>query len=284
MSNTEKKWHTPVDVQYKHLLKQIRKHGKAKSGGKKTDTIAIFDHTLKFDLSESFPLLSLKHTHLHIAMTELMWMLSGSTNVAYLNKHGIRIWDSWADDNGEVGKMYGYSWRNIPDNDQIENLLRSITANPDSRALRVSSSMPNHQPIIGISKELNRTLLRSDIATCHGDFIIDIVGNRMSMKVHQRSCDVVVGLPYNLAFYGLLLHILAEFLDYEVGDLIWTGDHVHLYTDHTDAVDMMIGRKSARNALKLILETSPDIYSYEPRGSHVHGYMPHKAIKVTVSI
>ncbi|MGL5038856.1 MAG: thymidylate synthase, partial [Aeromonas sp.] len=209
---------------YLDLMQKILDEGSVKSDRTGTGTTSLFGHQMRFNLAEGFPLVTTKKCHLRSIIHELLWFLNGDTNTAYLKEQGVRIWDEWADEHGDLGPVYGAQWRSWPAADgsvidQIQQAVDDIKHNPDSRRIIVSAWN------VG---ELDKMAL----APCHAFFQFYVVGGKLSCQLYQRSCDVFLGLPFNIASYALLTHMMAQQCGLEVGDFVWTGGDVHLYSNH----------------------------------------------------
>ena len=236
--------------QYLDLLDEIMRDGVLKSDRTGTGTKSIFGHQMRFDLSEGFPLLTTKKLHLKSIIYELLWFLSGDTNVKYLQDNGVRIWNEWADSDGNLGPIYGYQWRSWPDYngghiDQIENLVKEIKANPGSRRLIVSAW--------NVADIENMKL-----PPCHCFFQFYVADGKLSLQLYQRSADTFLGVPFNIASYALLLMMMAQVTGLETGDFIYTTGDTHIYTNHFEQVKIQMGREP----LPLpILKLNPDVTS-----------------------
>lgn len=231
-----------LDTKYIETLKTILDTGTTKSDRTGTGTISVFGLEIRHNLAEGFPLLTTKKVHFKSVVHELIWLLSGSTNISYLQKHNVKIWDGWADDNGEIGPMYGKQWRNFNGEDQIINLLDQLIANPDSRRLLVSAWSPGDLPLDNLSPQDNVSKGFMALAPCHYSFQCYVADGKLSMIVNQRSADMFLGVPFNIASYALLTHMLAQECELEVGELIWRGGDCHIYLNHIDQVNKQIGR------------------------------------------
>lgn len=231
-----------LDTKYIETLKTILDTGTTKSDRTGTGTISVFGLEIRHNLAEGFPLLTTKKVHFKSVVHELIWLLSGSTNISYLQKHNVKIWDGWADDNGEIGPMYGKQWRNFNGEDQIINLLDQLIANPDSRRLLVSAWSPGDLPLDNLSPQDNVSKGFMALAPCHYSFQCYVADGKLSMIVNQRSADMFLGVPFNIASYALLTHMLAQECELEVGELIWRGGDCHIYLNHIDQVNEQIGR------------------------------------------
>lgn len=261
--------------QYKSLLSNILATGNQKSDRTGTGTLSIFGHQMRFDLSNGFPLLTTKRIHIKSMVHELLWMLNGDTNVRYLQDAGVRIWDEWADENGDLGPVYGAQWRSWPTMagpvDQIANLIRDIKNNPDSRRHIVSAWNVT---------ELDKMAL----APCHCLFQFYVADGKLSCQLYQRSADVFLGVPFNIASYALLTHMIAHQCDLEPGEFIWTGGDVHLYLNHIEQAETQLQRQP-RPLPTLVIKRKPDfIDGYRLEDFEFVGYDPHPAIKAQVSV
>lgn len=218
-----------LDTKYIETLKTILDTGTTKSDRTGTGTISVFGLEIRHNLAEGFPLLTTKKVHFKSVVHELIWLLSGSTNIKYLTDNGVRIWKEWSDEHGEVGKLYPYQWRKSGNFDQIKNLIQDLKIDPNSRRHLVSAWNVN---------ELNEMAL----APCHYSFQCYVADGKLSMIVNQRSADMFLGVPFNIASYALLTHMLAQICNLEVGELIWRGGDCHIYLNHIDQVNKQIGR------------------------------------------
>lgn len=231
-----------LDTKYIEALKTILDTGIEKSDRTGTGTISVFGLEIRHNLAEGFPLLTTKKVHFKSVVHELIWFLSGSTNISYLQKHNVKIWDGWADENGEVGPMYGKQWRNFNGEDQIINLIDQLLVNPDSRRLLVSAWSPGDLPLDHLSPQDNVSHDYMALAPCHYSFQCYVADGKLSMIVNQRSADMFLGVPFNIASYALLTHMLAQECELEVGELIWRGGDCHIYLNHIDQVNEQIRR------------------------------------------
>lgn len=262
--------------QYKALLAHILASGAEKSDRTGTGTLSVFGHQMRFNLSDGFPLLTTKRIHLKSVIHELLWMLSGDTNVRRLQENGVTIWDEWAHKDGNLGPVYGAQWRSwLCDDggtiDQIEKVVSDIKTNPDSRRLIVSAWAVH---------ELDKMAL----APCHCLFQFYVADGKLSCQLYQRSADVFLGVPFNIASYALLTHMIAQQCDLEPGEFIWTGGDVHLYLNHIDQAETLLQRQP-RPLPTLVIQRKPDsILDYRYEDFEVVGYNPHPAIKAEVSV
>lgn len=266
--------------QYLDLIKKVLKEGVHKEDRTGTGTISIFSHEMRFNLQEGFPLVTTKKLHLKSIIHELLWFISGDTNIKYLKDNGVTIWDEWADENGDLGPVYGKQWRHWPGHvidksytiddlnyfqydyesiDQINNLINSLKNNPDSRRHIVSSWNPLDIPDMALPP-------------CHCFFQCYVINNRLSLKLTQRSADVFLGVPFNIASYALLTHMLAQVCGYEVGEFIWSGGDIHLYSNHIEQAKLQIQREP-KPLPKLIINSSvTDIDAFVFEDFHIEGY------------
>lgn len=247
-----------ADTAYINLCKLILNKGVKKSDRTKTNTLSLFGHEMKFDLSKDFPLITTKKVHFKSIVAELLWFLRGDTNIDFLKQHNVTIWNDFADANGNVGRMYGAQWRNYThidkvmidgkphyteqNIDQIADLIDMIKTDPDSRRLLVNAWNVAEQPIDGLSPSENALLGFPALPPCHYSFQCYVENDKLSMIVNQRSVDVFLGLPFNIASYALLIHMLAQVTNLDVGELIWRGGDCHIYSNHVDQVKLQVAR------------------------------------------
>lgn len=261
---------------YLALMDLILKEGTPKSDRTGTGTLSIFGHQMRFDLSKGFPLVTTKKCHLRSIIHELLWFLKGETNIQYLHENNVTIWDEWADEAGNLGPVYGKQWRSWPKSDgqtidQIARVVDDLKNNPDSRRIIVSAWN------VG---ELDQMAL----APCHAFFQFYVADGKLSCQLYQRSCDVFLGLPFNIASYALLTHMLAQQCDLEVGDFVWTGGDVHLYSNHLEQTRLQLTR-APRALPQLNIKRKPEsIFDYQFDDFEITGYDPHPAIKAPVAI
>ena len=238
-----------IDKKYNNLCRNILANGSEKGDRTGTGTISVFGRTLRHDLSESFPILTTKSVHFKSVVGEILWFLKGDTNIKFLQDHKIKIWDAWATPDGEVGALYGHQWRHWRDSydatksiDQIANLIHTLKTNPDSRRMLVSAWNVSDLPLEKYSPQKNARWGRMALATCHYNFQCYVNDGKLSLIFNMRSSDVFLGLPFNLASYALLCHMLAQVCGLEVGELIWSGADVHIYKNHIEQVKTQIER------------------------------------------
>jgi thymidylate synthase len=261
---------------YQDLVRRILDEGVRKPDRTGTGTLSVFGHQMRFDLAEGFPLVTTKKLHLKSIVHELLWFLAGDTNVAYLRANGVTIWDEWADAEGELGPVYGRQWRSwaAPDGrsiDQIRLVLDEIVRNPGSRRLVVSAWNP---------ADLDKMAL----APCHCLFQFDVSDGRLSCQLYQRSADVFLGVPFNIASYALLTHMLAQQCDLDVGDFIWTGGDCHVSDNHRDQVETQLARAPYPYPTLVLRRRPPSIFAYDFEDFEVAGYQHHPAIRAPVAV
>lgn len=262
--------------QYQDLMRKILAEGASKDDRTGTGTCSIFGHQMRFDLSKGFPLVTTKRCHLRSIIHELLWFLNGDTNIGYLHDHNVSIWDEWADENGDLGPVYGKQWRawGAADGrtiDQLSTVVQQLKQDPDSRRIIVSAWN------VG---ELDQMALMP----CHALFQFYVANGKLSCQLYQRSCDVFLGLPFNIASYALLTHMLAQQCDLEVGDFVWTGGDTHLYMNHMEQTELLLSREP-RALPQLVIKRKPaSIFDYQFEDFEIVGYDPHPAIKAPVAV
>ncbi len=262
--------------QYLDLMKKVLEEGTFKNDRTGTGTRSIFGHQMRFNLQDGFPLVTTKRCHLRSIIHELLWFLKGDTNIAYLHENNVTIWDEWADENGDLGPVYGKQWRAWPTPDgshidQLTTVLSQLKNDPDSRRIIVSAWN------VG---ELNKMAL----APCHAFFQFYVADGKLSCQLYQRSCDVFLGLPFNIASYALLVHMVAQQCDLIPGDFVWTGGDTHLYMNHMEQTHLQLTREP-RPLPQLVIKRRPDsLFDYQFDDFEIVGYDPHPAIKAPVAI
>jgi thymidylate synthase len=261
---------------YLDLVRQVLDRGAKKLDRTGTGTLSLFGAQLRFDLKRGFPLVTTKKVHVRSVIGELLWFLRGDTNTAYLREHGITIWDEWADERGDLGPVYGKQWRSWPKPDgghidQIARLMEDLRRNPDSRRLMVSAWNVS---------ELEKMAL----APCHVLFQFYVAGGRLSCQLYQRSADLFLGVPFNIASYALLTHMVAQQADLEVGEFIWTGGDCHLYLNHLEQARTQLEREPFPLPTLAIKRRPPSIFDYRFEDFEVLNYQSHPAIRAPVAI
>src|SRR4051812_7053708 len=262
--------------QYLDFMRHVRDHGHRKADRTGTGTLSVFGYQMRFDLSRGFPLVTTKKVHTKSIVHELLWFLRGETNVRSLQAAGVTIWDEWADANGELGPIYGYQWRSWPAPggghiDQLANLLAEIRRNPDSRRLIVSAWNVGDIP-------------RMKLPPCHAFFQFYVAGGRLSCQLYQRSADIFLGVPFNIASYALLTHMLAQQCDLEVGEFIWTGGDCHLYLNHLKEADEQLSRVPLTLPKLQLNRRPPTVFDYVFEDFQIVNYQHHPAIKAPVAV
>lgn len=262
--------------QYETFMKDVFEHGVEKSDRTGVGTRSMFGYQMRFNLQEGFPLVTTKKLHLRSIIHELLWFLHGDSNVKYLHDNKVTIWDEWADANGDLGPIYGVQWRHWITSeggyvDQISNLIHQIKTNPDSRRLVVSAWN------VG---EIDKMAL----PPCHMFFQFYVAQGKLSCQLYQRSCDIFLGVPFNIASYSLLTHMIAQQCDLDVGDFIWTGGDCHIYNNHFEQVKLQLSREP-RPYPKLIIKRRPDsIFDYKFEDFEIVDYDPWPAIKAPIAV
>ena len=262
--------------QYETLLEHCYKTGVDKSDRTGVGTRSVFGYQMRFNLAEGFPLVTTKKLHIRSIVHELLWFLSGSSNIKYLHDNGVSIWDEWADENGDLGPVYGVQWRNwpAPDGrkiDQISNLIEGIKKNPDSR---------RHLVVAWNPAEVDKMAL----PPCHCLFQFYVANGKLSCQLYQRSCDIFLGVPFNIASYSLLTHMVAQQCDLDVGDFVWTGGDCHIYKNHFEQVELQLSR-TPRAYPKLVINRKPSsIFDYKFEDFLIEGYGPWPHIKAPIAV
>jgi thymidylate synthase len=262
--------------QYLDLLQRVLDEGVKKEDRTGTGTISIFGHQMRFDMQEGFPCLTTKKLHLKSIIYELLWFLNGDTNVKYLQDNGVRIWNEWADENGDLGHIYGYQWRSWPDYngghiDQISEVVNTIKNNPDSRRIIVSAwnvaDIPNMQ-----------------LPPCHAFFQFYVADGKLSLQLYQRSADIFLGVPFNMASYALLLQMMAQVCGLKAGDFVHTFGDAHIYTNHLEQANLQLSREPRPLPSMEINPEVKDIFSFHFSDFNLKNYDPHPHIKGEVSV
>jgi len=262
--------------QYLDLLRLIRTAGTRKSDRTGTGTLSVFAQQMRFDLARGFPLVTTKNIHLRSVVYELLWFLRGDTNVAWLREHGVSIWDEWADAHGELGPVYGRQWRawRAADGrtiDQIAQAVALLKSNPDSRRIIVSAWNVGE-------------LERMSLMPCHAFFQLYVAGGRLSCQLYQRSADVFLGVPFNIASYALLTHLFAQQCDLEPGEFVWTGGDCHLYLNHLEQADLQLARAPFPLPQLRILRRPASIFEYQYEDFEFVNYQHHAGIRAAVAV
>jgi thymidylate synthase len=262
--------------QYLELMRHVRDHGTRKEDRTGTGTLSVFGYQMRFDLADGFPLVTTKKLHLRSIIHELLWFLKGETNIRYLHDNNVSIWDEWADGNGELGPIYGYQWRSWPTPDgrhvdQISQVLDQIMRNPDSRRIIVSAWN------VG---EIDRMAL----PPCHAFFQFYVANGRLSCQLYQRSADIFLGVPFNIASYALLLQMMAQVTGLEAGDFVHTFGDAHLYLNHLEQADLQLSRTPHSLPAMRINPDVQDLFAFTFDDFELQGYDPHPHIKAPVAV
>ena len=262
--------------QYLDLMRHVREHGTFKSDRTGTGTYSVFGYQMRFDLAAGFPLVTTKKCHLKSIVHELLWLLKGSTNIAYLKENGVSIWDEWADANGDLGPVYGKQWRRweTPDGrliDQVGQLVENLKKNPDSRRHVVSAWNPGDVDSMALPP-------------CHCLFQFYVADGKLSCQLYQRSADIFLGVPFNIASYALLTHMIAQVCGYQVGDFVHTLGDAHLYSNHLDQARLQLSR-DFRPLPKLVLNPEvKDLFTFRFEDIALEGYDPHPSIAAPIAV
>jgi len=261
---------------YLDFMRHVRDHGRRKDDRTGTGTLSVFGYQMRFDLAAGFPLLTTKKLHTRSIIHELLWFLAGDTNVRYLRENGVTIWDEWADANGDLGPIYGHQWRSwpAPDGrkiDQLSEVMAEIRRNPSSRRLIVSAWNVGDIP-------------RMKLPPCHAFFQFYVADGRLSCQLYQRSADIFLGVPFNIASYALLTHLVAQQTDLEPGDFVWTGGDCHLYANHLEQVEEQLARAPFALPRLVIKRRPPTLFDYRFEDFEIAGYQSHPAIRAPVAV
>ena len=267
---------TPIATPYEDLLRDVLENGTPKSDRTGTGTRSVFGRQIRFDLAEGFPLITTKRVHFRSIAYELLWFLRGDGNISWLTEHGVTIWDEWADENGELGPVYGVQWRSWPTPggehiDQLAQIIDTIRRDPDSRRLIVSAWNVADIPNMAL-------------APCHALFQFYVADGRLSCQLYQRSADMFLGVPFNIASYALLTHLVAAQTGLEVGEFIWTGGDCHIYDNHVEQVTEQLSREAFPLPTLRITGSHDDISGYAFEDLVVEDYRHHPAIRGAVAV
>jgi thymidylate synthase len=272
--------------QYLDLVKEVLENGNQKGDRTGTGTKSIFGHQLRFNLSKGFPMVTTKKLHLKSIIYELLWFINGDTNINYLNENGVKIWNSWANEDGDLGPVYGYQWRNWNGDeiDQIKDLITTLKDNPNSRRMLVSAWNPSVLPNTTKSFEENVANGKAALPPCHAFFQFYVNDGKLSCQLYQRSADVFLGVPFNIASYALFTMMVAQVCGYKAGDFVHTFGDAHIYNNHIDQVNLQLSRE-IRSLPKM--EINPDvksIFDFKFEDFKLVDYNPHPHIKGSVAI
>ena len=272
--------------QYHDLIRHIQKNGIEKTDRTGTGTKSVFGYQMRFDLSKGFPLLTTKKIHIKSVVHELLWFLKGDTNIEYLKKNGVRIWNEWADENGNLGPVYGHQWRNWNSEgiDQIKNMIEEIKINPESRRIIVSAWNPSVLPNISYSFSKNVANNKAALPPCHTFFQCYIADGKLSIQLYQRSADVFLGVPFNIASYALLTLMLAQVTGYMPGEFVHTFGDAHIYSNHRKQIDEQLLRKPKKLSKINLNPKIKNLLDFSYDDIKIVGYDPYPLIKGIVSV
>ena len=272
--------------QYLDLVRRALNEGAVKGDRTGTGTRSVFGHQMRFDLSEGFPLVTTKKIHLKSVIHELLWFIKGDTNIEYLNDNGVRIWNEWADENGNLGPVYGHQWRNWNSEgvDQLINVIETLKTNPNSRRMLVSAWNPSVLPDTTKSFSENVANGKAALPPCHAFFQFYVADGKLSCQLYQRSADIFLGVPFNIASYALLTEMMAQVCGYQSGEFIHTLGDAHIYTNHMEQLALQLSRDpKPLPTLKLNPNVS-DLLAFEYEDIEILNYDPHPSIKGTVAV
>ena len=272
--------------QYLDLVKHVLENGNVKKDRTGTGTKSVFGHQMRFDLSDGYPMVTTKKLHLKSIIYELLWFLKGDTNINYLTENGVRIWNAWADDNGDLGPVYGHQWRNWNSDeiDQIKDMIDMLKTNPDSRRMLVSAWNPSVLPDTSKSFEENVANGKAALPPCHAFFQFYVADGRLSCQLYQRSADIFLGVPFNIASYALFTMMVAQVCGYQAGEFIHTFGDAHIYSNHLEQLELQLSREP-RALPKMILNPEvKDIFNFTFEDFTLIDYDPHPHIKGMVAV
>jgi thymidylate synthase len=272
--------------QYHDLLKHILKNGAQKGDRTGTGTISCFGYQMRFDLSEGFPMVTTKKLHLKSIIHELLWFIKGDTNIKYLQENGVKIWDAWADENGDLGPVYGHQWRNwnSDDIDQLQDVINTLKTNPNSRRIIVSAWNPSVMPDTSVSFSENVANGKAALPPCHAFFQFYVSEGKLSCQLYQRSADTFLGVPFNIASYALFTMMVAQVCGLKAGEFIHTFGDVHLYNNHLEQAELQLSREPRKLPKMKINPEVMDITAFTFEDFELLNYDPHPHIKGAVSV
>lgn len=271
---------------YQDLLRHILANGYSKDDRTGTGTTSVFGYQMRFDLNEGFPLVTTKKIHLKSVIYELLWFLKGDTNISYLNEHGVRIWNEWADPNGDLGPVYGAQWRNWNGEaiDQLKAVVDTLKHNPESRRIIVSAWNPSVLPDTRKSFAENVANGKAALPPCHALFQFYVADGKLSCQLYQRSADVFLGVPFNIASYALLTMMLAQVCDLQLGDFVHTFGDVHIYNNHREQVALQLSRTPRLLPTMHLNPAVKDLFAFDYTDFRLEGYDPYPTIKAAVAV
>lgn len=272
--------------QYHDLVKHVLANGTQKGDRTGTGTISVFGYQMRFDLSEGFPMVTTKKLHLKSIIHELLWFLKGETNIAYLQENGVKIWDAWADENGNLGPVYGHQWRNwnSEEIDQITELIETLKTNPNSRRMLISAWNPSVLPDTTVSFSENVANGKAALPPCHAFFQFYVSDGKLSCQLYQRSADIFLGVPFNIASYALFTMMVAQVCGLEAGEFIHTFGDAHIYNNHIEQVNLQLSREPRKLPVMKLNPNVTNIFDFTFDDFTLEGYDPHEHIKGAVSV
>jgi thymidylate synthase len=272
--------------QYLDLVKHVKENGVFKGDRTGTGTKSVFGYQMRFDLSKGFPMVTTKKLHLKSIIHELLWFLKGETNIAYLQDNKVKIWDAWADENGDLGPVYGHQWRswNSEEIDQISELIETLKTNPNSRRMLVSAWNPSVLPDTSVSFAENVANNKAALPPCHAFFQFYVAEGKLSCQLYQRSADIFLGVPFNIASYALLTLMIAQVVGLEAGDFIHTFGDAHIYTNHFEQIETQLSRSPRPLPVMKINPKIQSIFDFTYEDLTLEGYDPHPLIRGAVSV
>ena len=272
--------------QYLDLVKHVLDNGELKEDRTGTGTKSVFGYQMRFNLDDGFPMVTTKKLHLKSIIYELLWFLKGDTNIKYLQENGVKIWDAWADSNGDLGPVYGFQWRNWNNDgiDQISNLINDLKNNPSSRRHLISAWNPSVLPDTSKSFEANVANGKAALPPCHAFFQFHVINGKLSCQLYQRSADIFLGVPFNIASYSLLTIMIAQVCDLKVGDFIHTFGDAHIYSNHFDQMKLQLTRKPRKLPTLKVNKKIKSIFDFKFEDFKLEDYNPHPHIKGKVAV
>lgn len=272
--------------QYLDLIQHVRDNGILKEDRTGTGTKSVFGYQMRFDLNEGFPMLTTKKLHLKSIIYELLWFLKGETNIEYLKENNVKIWDAWANENGDLGPVYGHQWRNWNSEgiDQITQVIETIKTNPDSRRMIVTAWNPSVLPDTSVSFSENVANGKAALPPCHAFFQFYVTDGKLSCQLYQRSADIFLGVPFNIASYALLTLMIAQVCNLKPGDFVHTFGDAHIYSNHSEQIDLQLSREPKELPKMEINQKIKNIFDFNYEDFNLVGYNPHAHIKGAVSV
>ena len=272
--------------QYHDLVRHVLEHGAVKEDRTGTGTKSVFGYQMRFDLSEGFPMVTTKKLHLKSIIYELLWFLKGDTNIAYLQENGVRIWNEWADEKGNLGPVYGHQWRNwnSEEIDQIKEVIDTLKNNPDSRRMLISAWNPSVLPDTKQSFAENVAQGKAALPPCHAFFQFYVADGKLSCQLYQRSADIFLGVPFNIASYALLTMMMAQVCGYAPGDFVHTFGDAHIYSNHLEQLELQLSREPRRLPKMILNPEIRDIFDFTFEDFTLTDYDPHPHIKGAVAV